>query len=62
MELLYIFCVVLVLATVISVVLMVSEWRKQKNNPIPKLSNHDKRFSEIKSVYGQKMFKADRGK
>lgn len=62
MELLYIFCAVLVVATIVSVILLISERKKQQNNPIPKLRNHDKRFSEIKSVYGQKMFKADRGK
>lgn len=59
---LYVFCILLVLGTVVSVVLLVLEWRKQQANPVPKLKNHDKRFSEIKSVYGQKMFTANRGK
>lgn len=62
MGLLYVFCIVLILGTIVSLFLLVSEWRKQKNNPIPKLRNHDKRFSEIDSVYSQKMFKANRGK
>lgn len=62
MELLYIFCVILVLITVISTILLISEKRKQQNNPIPKLLNHDNRFNKIKSVYGQKMFTANRGK
>lgn len=62
MELLYIFCVVLVLITIVSVTLLILEKKKQQNNPIPKLRNHDKRFSEITSAYGQKMFRANRGK
>ncbi len=55
MGLLYIFCIILILGTIVSLFLLASERRKQKNNPIPKLRNHDKRFGEIDSVYSQKM-------
>lgn len=62
MKLLYVFCVALILITIISIVLLISERVKQHRNPIPKLQNHDKRFSEIASIYGQKMFRVNRGK
>lgn len=62
MELLYVLCVAMVVITIVSVILLVLEKKKQQNNPIPKLRNHDKRFSEITSAYVQKMFRANRGK
>lgn len=49
------FFLVLIVMSVF-VVKIITETVKLRRNPIPKMQNHDKRFSEIKNEYLHKMY------
>lgn len=48
--------------TIVSVILIFCEEKKLRINPIPKLKNNDRRFTEIQSKYCHKVYSVKRGK
>ena len=57
-----IFMVLLIAFFVVCFILLMMEDQKMKRNPVPLISNHDKRFGEINNQYSHKIFMCNKGK
>lgn len=54
-------CCIILVFSVYYVYILISEYFKDKRNPIKKMTNHDKRFSEIAKKYNHIIFMIKRG-
>lgn len=57
----YLTCILIISFTLVGSIISILEAVKEKRNPIPKMINHDKRFSEINNIYTHNMFDVKRG-
>lgn len=51
--------ILLLLAVIIAAAVIVAEAVKLIRNPVPRTQNHDKRFSEVKNEYIQKIYQVE---